>query len=95
MKRVLCAVSLAAVTAVGGATAALPAARCTAGPHALQAGPYSVSLSVGPMEKMLTPAEAKRTHATKGEVMVGGDMTPMAGSMKMGGAICTTATTSS
>ena len=46
------------------------------------AGPYRLVLGVGPAERMLTAAEAKRTHAQTGEVMLGG-MMPAA--MPMGG----------
>jgi hypothetical protein len=43
------------------------------------AGPYTLTLGIGPAERMLTPAEAKRTHARTGEVMLDGMMNaPMA-----------------
>src|SRR5919199_628560 len=34
------------------------------------AGPYALMLTIGPAETMLTPAEARRTHARTGEVML-------------------------
>jgi predicted metal-binding membrane protein len=36
------------------------------------AGPYLLTLSAGPAERMMTPAEAKSTHAHSGEVMLDG-----------------------
>jgi 5-hydroxyisourate hydrolase-like protein (transthyretin family) len=36
------------------------------------AGPYRLALTVGPAERMLTPAQAKQTHASSGEVMLDG-----------------------
>jgi predicted metal-binding membrane protein len=45
------------------------------------AGPYRLTLTLGPVERMLTPAEAKRMHAQSGEVMLGG---MMMGTMAMG-----------
>ncbi len=36
------------------------------------AGPYALTLTIGPAETMLTPAEARRTHARMGEVMLDG-----------------------
>jgi predicted metal-binding membrane protein len=46
------------------------------------AGPYALTLTIGPAETMLTPAEARRTHARTGEVMLDG---AMASAMPMGG----------
>jgi predicted metal-binding membrane protein len=46
------------------------------------AGPYRLTLSIGPAERMLTIAEAKRTHARSGEVMLDG---MMSGSPAMAG----------
>jgi len=43
---------------------------------------YRLSLDVGPVEPMYTPAQVKAKHLTSGEVMVGGAM--MAGSMMSG-----------
>jgi hypothetical protein len=41
------------------------------------AGPYTLTLTLGPPEAMLTPAEAQRTHARSGEVMLD-DVMPVA-----------------
>jgi hypothetical protein len=46
------------------------------------AGPYALTLTIGPAEAMLTAAEARRTHARTGEVMLDG---AMASAMPMGG----------
>jgi hypothetical protein len=35
---------------------------------------YALTLGVGPLEAMYTPAEAKAKHPTSGEVMLGGSM---------------------
>src|SRR5262249_56028154 len=45
---------------------------------------YKLTLSVGPVEKMYTPAEVKAKHPTDGEVMVGDSMSM--GGMSMGDA---------
>src|SRR5579884_3661925 len=44
----------------------------------LNAGPYRLTLVIGPMQKMYTQAQYKRLHPKKGEVM-------LRGSMAMGG----------
>jgi hypothetical protein len=43
---------------------------------------YALTLTVGPLEAMYTPAEVKAKHPTSGEVMVGGSM--VGGGMSMG-----------
>jgi len=45
---------------------------------------YKLTLSVGPVEKMYTPAEVKAKHPSDGEVMVGASMSM--GGMSMGDA---------
>jgi hypothetical protein len=47
------------------------------------AGPYALTLTLGPAEALLTPAQARHTHARSGEVMLD---TMMPGAMPMGGA---------
>lgn len=88
MKRAFCA---AAMTL---ALAALPAAANAARPadmgmgmgtvtSTLNAGPYRLTLDIGPMQKMYTRAQYKRLHPKKGEIMLRGSMSM--GTMGMGG----------
>src|SRR5437870_13834956 len=47
---------------------------------------YKLTLSVGPVEAMYTPAEVKAKHPTSGEVMLAGGSTSTGG-MPMGGSM--------
>lgn len=59
----------------------IPPAMGQATYHGIE-GPYALTLTIGPAEQMLTPAETRRTHARTGEVML--DRT-MPNAMPMGG----------
>jgi predicted metal-binding membrane protein len=60
----------------------MPAPAASLATYRAVAGPYALTLTIGPAETMLTPAEARRTHARTGEVMLDG---AMASAMPMGG----------
>ena len=69
--------SLSALWPLPRVQAAGPAAMAT--PHVTKqatAGPYHVVFSLGPLEKMYTPAQVKRLHPKEGEVMLSGMMAP-------------------
>jgi hypothetical protein len=53
--------------------------------ESLHAGPYMLTLRVGPLEQMYTPAEVKKKHPKSGEVMLRGTM--VMGGMGMNGAM--------
>jgi hypothetical protein len=61
----------AAALGVGGAAAM--SGSCASGTVARH-GPYVFALSIGPMETMYTPAEAKSKNPKTGEVMLAGKM---------------------
>ncbi len=79
MRNVACVVAvLGVLVGSGSAFAAAPLTQKTAS--------YSIALTLGPKEAMVTPAEVKAKHLTTGEVMVGGSMA-MDMSSGMGGAV--------
>jgi hypothetical protein len=77
-------ISGAVVTAVFAAPALSGAAAASTISKQATTASYKLTLRVGLMEAMYTPAQVKAKHPTSGEVMVGGGMT--AGSM-MNGAV--------
>jgi len=72
--RVVCLFGAAAMLWVGAATGATITRDATT-------KSYALTLDVGPLEAMYTPAQVKAKHLTSGEVMMGG---PMGSSMSMG-----------
>lgn len=79
--------AVVAVAAASGAGAAAPAGPCVAaaGTQLREAGPYLVTLKVGPVPRMYTAAEAKAAHPTSGVVMLE-PMKGVAAGMMMQGA---------
>jgi Predicted metal-binding integral membrane protein (DUF2182) len=64
------------------AMGSMPAPAARHATYRAVAGPYALTLSIGPAATMLTPAEARRTHARTGEVVLDA---AMASAMPMGG----------
>jgi hypothetical protein len=64
------------------AMSSMPAPAASHVAYRAVAGPYALMLTIGPAETMLAPAEARRTHARTGEVMLD---RAMASAMPMGG----------
>ena len=77
MIRFACLLGVAVLLATGAASAA------TITRHA-NTKTYALTLGVGPLEAMYTPAEVKAKHPTTGEVMVGGSMAGTGMSMGVG-----------
>jgi hypothetical protein len=53
--------------------------------ESMNAGPYSLTLRIGPLEQMYTQAQVKKSHPKSGEVMLRGTM--VMGGMGMGGSM--------
>jgi len=77
MIRLACLLGAATLLLAAGASAA------TITRHATTKS-YALTLGVGPVEAMYTPAEVKAKHPTSGEVMVGGSMSGSGMSMGTG-----------
>lgn len=69
---------LALLAAAAAALVAVAAASAMVTRHATTKT-YSLTLNVGPMEPMYTPAQVKAKHPKSGEVMLGGDMMSVMG----------------
>jgi hypothetical protein len=70
----LIAIAALAALAAQGAAAGRAASACSSG-QVVKTPKYVFALSIGPMETMYTPAQARAKHPGSGEIMLSGQMT--------------------
>lgn len=70
---VLAVVAVLAAVAAGSAAARTDVNNCLTGDQVTTAS-YHMALDIGPQENMYLPSEVKARHITKGEIMLGGEM---------------------